>query len=65
MKLVGNLKIGKLRSFCHYKENGLLWFRIFGSGLEVKNVRKRPLLFSERNKITRHLRLRDWLIKVI
>lgn len=32
---------------CPY--HGLVWFRIFGFGLLIKNLRKEEMLFSERN----------------
>lgn len=34
--------------FCHHAAPGHLWFRIFGWGLAVKDIRCWPLLFSER-----------------
>lgn len=52
--------------FCYYREPGLLWFRIFGRGLLVKNLRRHPfVLFSERNGYYRGFRLGRWLIRYL
>lgn len=31
--------------------NGYFWMRIFGLGFAIKNIRKHPLLFSQRNDL--------------
>ncbi len=36
---------------------GFFWVRVFGRGVQVKDVRLHPLLFSERNGYRRVLRL--------
>ena len=35
--------------FYYYYKSGLLWFRIFGYGLVIKNYKIHGLQFSERN----------------
>jgi hypothetical protein len=46
---------------CH-RAAGLWWFRVFGYGLHAKDVRRHPLLFSERRGLTRALRLGPWRV---
>ena len=53
----------KGKRFAVYKEPGFLWFRIYGYGLIFKDTHKHSMLFSERNKIRKHLRFGKWLIK--
>ena len=49
--------------FCHHREPGLLWFRVFGVGLVVKDVTRHPLMFSERQGLVRLVRLGRWLVR--
>ncbi len=44
-KMTNNFKIIK---FSYYKMDGLFWFRWFGYGLLIKNIKKHPLIFSQR-----------------
>ena len=37
---------------------GLLWVRLFGPGLLIKDVQRHPLMFSQREQ--RHLSLGNW-----
>ena len=39
---------------------GLLWVRLFGPGLLIKDVRRHPLMFSQRGR--RHLSLGNWKV---
>ena len=39
---------------------GMAWFRVLGFGLRVKDTRRHPLLFSERNGHVRSLALGPW-----
>lgn len=41
------------------------WFRIFGYGIGYKDLRKHNLLFSERNGITKILRLGNYSFKLL
>ena len=54
-KLLLNTRVLKI-----YRVPGLLWFRLFGRGLLIKNVRQHPLLFSQRQQ--RHLSLGNWKV---
>ena len=49
---------------CHY-ERGLMWFRIFGRGLLIKNVNTNPLLFSERYGYRKSIRIGNVLIRAL
>ena len=51
--------------FSCYSERGLFWFRIFGRGLVVKDVRLHPLLFSERHGYQRMIRIGPWVIRYL
>jgi len=41
------------------------WFRLFGWGLHVRDTTTRRLLFSERNGLTKGLRLGRWYAKLL
>jgi hypothetical protein len=49
------MKISKI--FCGHVGYGILWFRVFGKGIKVKDLRKRPLVFSERSGYTKHFEI--------
>lgn len=38
--------------FCGHYTSGLFWFRAFGRGFHIKDTRRHPLRFSERNGYT-------------
>jgi hypothetical protein len=46
-----------------YRGHGLWWFRIFGYGLHWKDTRIHPLIFSERNGLTKTLQIGHWSFK--
>ena len=48
--------------YCSHKSDGRFWFRIFGYGLNFKDVTKHTLLFSERNSYTKYLKIGKWCI---
>ena len=52
-----------MKIFSSYNSNGMLWFRIFGYGLSIKNMDIHRLLFSERLGYTKTLRIGKWSIK--
>lgn len=47
----------------YHKSDGFFWFRILGKGLVFKNTNKRELLFSERNKLVKYIKVGKWIIK--
>ena len=49
--------------FCYYCAPGLLWFRVFGVGLLVKDVTRHRLLFSEREGFVWHLWVGHWFVR--
>lgn len=53
------------RLWCDYKSEGFFWFRIYGYGLCFKDIRKHPLLFSERNGYTKTININNWSIKFL
>lgn len=48
-----------------YYHNRLLWFRIFGKGLIIKDIRFNPLLFSERNGYAKGLKVGNLYIGLL
>lgn len=38
-----------MKIFYKHKSEGLFWFRIFGYGVSIKDLKKNTLRFSERN----------------
>lgn len=54
-----------MKVFSSYKEDGLLWFRVFGRGLSIKDINKFPLLFSERYGLTSRLQFKQWSIEFL
>jgi hypothetical protein len=53
------------RVFASCRVDGLCWFRIFGFGLSIRDIRKYPLLFSERNRIQKIIRFRNVVIRLL
>lgn len=45
-----NTKIFK----CYYS-NQFFWFRLFDKGIKIRNIKKHPLLFTERYKLRKKL----------
>lgn len=41
------------------------WFRVFGRGIAWKNLAVHPLIFSERNGYTKHLKIGKWSFKYL
>jgi len=55
-----------LKIFLYYHCNGLFWCRVnLGYGIHIKNIKKHPLLFSERIKRNHQLVIKNWLIKIL
>jgi hypothetical protein len=52
----------KFPLFCYYRKTGLLWFRVCGYGLEVKDTSRHRLLFSERLGLVRSLRVGKYFV---
>lgn len=48
--------------FCGTTYRGGFWFRVFGYGVKGKDTRINPLLFSEREKLTRFLKLGPYVL---
>jgi hypothetical protein len=46
-----------------YVTAGLIWVRLFGKGLHVKDVRRHPLLFSQRTTWLPLLALGSWQVR--
>lgn len=51
--------------FSWHKGEGVIWFRVFGYGLHVKDTRKRFLLFSERNGYKKRLQIGNYSIRIL
>ena len=49
----------------YYYEKGLFWFRIFGYGLHLKDTNKHPMMFSERNRLTKYWKVGSWIVRVL
>ncbi len=54
-----------MRFFSSYYSDRLLWFRIFGKGLIIKDIRRHPLTFSERNGYKTVLKIGNYAIRVL
>lgn len=46
-----------------YEEGGGFWFRIFGYGLNIRDLKQHPLMFSERNGYVWWFRVGSWMVK--
>jgi len=57
--------LSNMRVWSSYNKNGLGWFRIFGYGLKWKNIKHRPLLFSERHGYTKGITIMNWRISTL
>lgn len=51
--------------FCGYKYDGGFWFRVFGYGLAGKDIRKHPLLFSERYGYTKGIKIGNFFFHIL
>jgi hypothetical protein len=51
-----------MKLLAYYKTDGLFWFRIFGYGAVIKNIRKHQLLFSERMGYKKFLKIGNWVV---
>lgn len=45
---------------CYNKQKDKFWVRIFGYGIDGKNVKTHGLKFSERIGKTKHLKIGNW-----
>jgi len=41
------------------------WFRIYGYGIMFKDLKKWPMIFSERNGYSKHIIIGGWLIRLL
>lgn len=60
-----HFKIFNIRVFVLYAKNGLGFFRVFGIGLHWKDTTKHKLYFSERNNITKTLKIGTFRISFL
>jgi hypothetical protein len=44
---------------------GLLWFRVFGKGLHIKDPRRHPPLFSERNRMLPYVTILGYRVRFL
>jgi len=58
-------RIFKFNIFMLYLADYMGWFRLFGAGFLWKNTCKCNLLFSERNKFVKGIRIGKWYIRKI
>lgn len=54
-----------MRIFSKYQDKGFWWFRIFGWGLHGKNIKLHPMLFSERNRKVKFIKIGNWIFKIL
>jgi len=54
-----------MRVFTFYKTDGFFWFRIFGYGLVIKNIKKHHLLFTERMGIQKTFKFGNWIVRFL
>ena len=59
------MKIINSRFFSAYYRNQFCWFRIFGYGLVIKNIKKHPPRFSERAGYVKTLKIGSILITTL
>lgn len=52
-------------ALCYSKYYGGCWFRVFARGFKVKDITKRPLLFSERMGLNKHIQIGKYRISVL
>jgi hypothetical protein len=52
-----------LLGFCFTRFQGIWWVRIGGSVLTVKDLKRHPMFFSERNFPRNQIRAGRWLVK--
>jgi hypothetical protein len=51
-----------MKLFATHKGDGWLWFRIFGCGLYIKNIKKVRAYFSERNGLKKYWQIGNYRI---
>jgi hypothetical protein len=56
-------RIVNLRFLKVYASSGLLWFRLFGKGLHIKDVRRHPLIFCQRTTWLPLLSIGNWQVR--
>lgn len=56
-------RIVNLRFLKVYVTGGLLWFRLFGKGLHIKDVRRHRLIFSQRTTWLPLLSIGNWQVR--
>ena len=61
----GSFKMFGKSIFSFYKIDGLLWFRLFGYGLHIKDITKHELIFSERIGKRNGLLIGFYVIKIL
>jgi len=54
-----------MKAISTYFDDGQWWIRIFGLGIVAKNIRKHPLLFSERNGMIKRLQIGRWSFRLL
>lgn len=54
-----------MKLWVSYYKNRFGWFRLFGSGLKIKDTTYHPLLFSERNGYTKGIKIGSWYIGIL
>ncbi len=47
----------------HYRKDHMLWFRIKGYGLIIKNLKSTSALFSDRNRLNKHIIIGKYIIR--
>lgn len=60
-----SLSMKDYRVCCWSYAEGSLWFRIFGLGLSISDIRKWPQTFSQRNGYTRWFKLGRFKIVIL
>jgi hypothetical protein len=59
------LKSGRFISnniLCWQYSSGFFWFRLFGRGLKIKNIKKSQFLFSERQNRNKQIKVGRWIV---
>ena len=45
--------------------SGIFWMRLFGWGFHIKDITRRPLIYSERNGCYKILKFRRWRLRLL
>lgn len=48
-----------------YKGSGIWWFRIFGYGIGCKNIKKHPLLSSEKDGYYKYIKIGNLVFRFL